>query len=59
MKKDVTKKQSGKQKVFQDEANNVGSRKHPVPQVKEYGTGLPYKKPNADMAKKQPINKGK
>jgi hypothetical protein len=59
MKKDITKKQSGNQKTFQDEANNSGSRKHPIPQVKEYATGLKYKKAAPALAKKKPVAKGK
>jgi len=59
MKKETTKKQSGKQKTFQDNAHNQGSLKVPLPQKKEYGTGLPFKKPAAPLAKKMGINKGK
>ena len=59
MKKDVTKKQSGKSETFNSEAHYMGNRKQPVPQVKEYGTGLPYKKPAVSMAKKKSVSKGK
>lgn len=59
MKKDITKKQCGKQKTFQDEGHYQGSLKVPLPQKKEYGTGLPYKKPAPPLAKKQPVGKGK
>lgn len=59
MKKDMTKKQCGKQKTFQDEGTYQGSKKVPMKQVKEYGTGLPFKKPASPMAKKQPVSKGK
>jgi len=59
MKKDVTKKQCGKQKTFQDEGHYQGNKKVPLPQTKEYGTGLPYKKPSAPMAKKKAVGKGK
>jgi len=53
------KKKSAKQKTFQDNAHNQGSRKVPIPQVKEYGTGSAFKKPAASLAKKMGINKGK
>ena len=59
MKKDMTKKQSGKQKSFQGEGHMQGSKKDPMKQVKEYGTGLPFKKPASPLAKKKAINKGK
>ncbi len=59
MKKDITKKQSGKQKTFQDNGHMQGSKKVPMPMVKEYGTGLPYKKPAASLAKKKPVSKGR
>ena len=59
MKKDTTKKQSGKQKTFKDNGNYQGSLKVPLPQKNEYGTGLPFKKPAAPLAKKQPVSKGR
>lgn len=52
----IRKKSSGNQKTFQDNGHNQGSKKVPMKQVKEYGTGLPYKKPAAPLAKKQPVN---
>ncbi len=59
MKKDITKKQSGKQKTFQDEGHYQGTKKVPLPQRTEYGTGLAFKKPAPPLAKKPGINKGK
>ena len=56
---EVRKKASGKQKTFQDNGHMQGSKKVPLPQKKEYGTGLPYKKPAPSLAKKMGINKGK
>ena len=47
------KKKMGSQKEFQEEAHVQGSRKLPTPQKKEYGTGLPLKKPAASLAKKK------
>lgn len=45
----MVKKMSGKMnskiKSFNDEAHNQGSKKVPMPEKKEYGTGLPVKKP--------------
>lgn len=59
MKKDTTKKQSGKQKTFQDNGHYQGSNKVPMKMVKEYGTGLPFKKPAAPLAPKKSVSKGK
>lgn len=56
---EVKKKALGKQKTFQDNAHNQGSLKVPLPQKKEYGTGLPFKKPAAPLAKKKPVSQGK
>ena len=55
----MEKKKSGKQSTFQDNAHMQGSKKVPMKQVKEYGTGLPFKKPAAPLAKKMGINRGK
>ena len=52
-------KKSSCEKTFKDNAHNQGSKKVPMPQTKEYGTGLPYKKPSAPLAKKKSISKGK
>lgn len=38
-------KGNGKTKTFSDNANYQGSLKVPLPAKKEYGTGLPHKKP--------------
>lgn len=46
------KKKSGSQATFQENAHNQGSRKVPMKQLKEYGTGLPMKKPSAKLKKK-------
>lgn len=40
-------------KDFDDEAHYQGSKKMPMKQVKEYGTGLKEKKPKPKMAKKK------
>ena len=53
------KKQSKNQKNFQDNAHNQGSLKVPLPAKKEYGTGLPAKKPAPPMATKKSASKGK
>ena len=55
----ATKKKSGNQKTFQDEGTYQGSKKVPMKQVKEYGTGLSFKKPASPMAKKKSVSKGK
>jgi len=55
----MKEKRKASQKVFQDNAHNQGARKVPLPQSKEYGTGLPCKKPAAPLAKKKPVGKGK
>ena len=55
----ATKKKSGNQKTFQENGHIQGSKKVPMKQVKEYGTGLPFKKPASPMAKKIPVSKGK
>lgn len=47
------------QKTFQENGHMQGSKKVPMKQVKEYGTGLPYKKPAPSLAKKMGIKKGK
>jgi hypothetical protein len=52
-------KKSDNQKTFQENGHMQGSKKVPLTMVKEYGTGLPYKKPTAPLAKKKAINKGK
>ncbi len=55
----MEKKKNGKQKTFQDNAHMQGSKKVPMPMVKEYGTGTEYKKPAAPLAKKKPVSKGR
>ena len=59
MKKDMTNKQMGKQKTFQEEGHYQGTKKVPLTQRTEYGTGLAYKKPAAPLAKKKSVTKGK
>jgi hypothetical protein len=49
----MVKKSSSKSKDFNDEAHYQGSLKVPLPAKKEYGTGLPYKKPRPKMAIKK------
>lgn len=49
----MEKKKKVNQKTFQDNAHNQGSLKVPLPAKKEYGTGLPAKKPAPPMAKKK------
>lgn len=49
----MVKKKSSKAKDFNDEAHYQGSKKMPMPAKKEYGTGLPYKKPKTKLAKKK------
>lgn len=46
----MVKKMSSKAKDFDDNANYQGSKKVPMKQVKEYGTGLPYKAPKPRLA---------
>lgn len=48
-----TSKVSGKSKTFDDNAHYQGSLKVPLPAKKEYGTGLPYKKPAPPLAGKK------
>lgn len=55
----MEKKKKGNQTTFQENAHYQGSLKVPLPAKKEYGTGLPYKKPAAPLAKKKAINKGR
>jgi hypothetical protein len=55
----MKEKKKASQKVFQDNAHNQGSKKVPMPQVKEYGTGSAFKKAAPSLAKKMGINKGK
>ncbi len=43
------------QKTFQDNAHNQSSKKVPLPQTKEYGTGLPYKKAPPALSPKKPV----
>jgi hypothetical protein len=40
-------------KDFNNEGFNQGSKKLPMKQVKEYGTGLKVKKPKPKMARKK------
>lgn len=47
------KKSSSKAKDFDDEAHYQGIKKVPMPAVKEYGTGLPAKKPKPKMSTKK------
>lgn len=56
---EMKKKAMGKQKTFQEEGHNQGARKVPIPQVKEYGTGLPFKKPASPLAKKKAVGRGR
>ena len=41
----MKKKPGLAQKMFQVEGNMQGSKKVPMPEKKEYGTGAPFKKP--------------
>ena len=59
MKIDMTKKQMGKQKTFQEEGHNQGGKKMPMTLKQEYGTGLKEKKPSPPLAKKKLVGKGK
>ena len=43
-------KSNGKSKTFGDNAHYQGSLKVPLPPKKEYGTGLPHKKPAPKLA---------
>jgi hypothetical protein len=53
MVKAATSKASGKAKTFNDNAHYQGSLKVPLPAKKEYGTGLPYKKPAPKLSTKK------
>ena len=44
------------QSKFQENAHMQGSKKVPMKQVKEYGTGTPYKKPSAPLAPKKKVS---
>ena len=46
-------KKKGSSKKFDDEAHYQSSKKVPLPAKKEYGTGLPYKKPMPPLASKK------
>jgi hypothetical protein len=59
IKKDITKKQVGKQKSFQDEGHMQGGKKDPLTPKQDYGTGLSYKKPAAPLVKKKSVSRGK
>ncbi len=45
------KKESKNQKTFQENAHKQGSKNVPLDQIKDYGTGLPFKKPKTRMSK--------
>lgn len=45
----MVKKISSKSKDFDDNAHYQGSKKVPIPAKKEYGNGLPYKKPASKL----------
>lgn len=49
----VAKKTSSKAKDFDDNAHYQSSKKVPLPAKKEYGTGLPAKKPMPKLASKK------
>lgn len=55
----MEKKKKGSQKDFQKEGHFQGSAKVPLKPMREYGTGLPAKKPAAPLAKKKSVSKGK
>jgi hypothetical protein len=59
MKKDIKKKQMGKQVSFQNEGTMQGGKKDPMKLTQSYGTGMKDKKPAAPLAKKLGIIKGK
>lgn len=40
-------------KTFEDNAHYQGSKKMPLPAKREYGTGLPHKKPAPKLANKK------
>lgn len=44
-------KSAKNQKTFQENAHMQGSKRVPMKQVKEYGTGLPFKKPPMGKAR--------
>ena len=46
-------------KIFGTEGNMQGSKKVPMKDNTEYGTGAKYKKPSPPMAKKKSISKGR
>lgn len=49
----MVKKANGKSKTFEENANYQGSVKVPLTPKKEYGTGLPHKKPAPKLAGKK------
>lgn len=48
-------KKNSKAKDFDDEAHYQSSKKVPLPAFKEYGTGLPAKKPRPSLAPKKKV----